>query len=109
MDYFEYRDGELWAEAIRVSDLVEQFGTPLYVYSAKTLRRHYHAFDTALGDLDHLTCFSVKANSNVNLLRLLGGLGAGVDIGTGPWRPASIHAKSSSPEWASRSTKSGKP
>ncbi len=83
MDYFEYRDGELWAEEIRVSDLVEQFGTPLYVYSAKTLRRHYHAFDTALGALDHLTCFSVKANGNVSLLRLLGGLGAGVDIVSG--------------------------
>ncbi|MEE4608729.1 MAG: diaminopimelate decarboxylase [Desulfobacteraceae bacterium] len=83
MDYFAYHDGELWAEAIRVSDLVEQFGTPLYVYSAKTLRRHYHAFDTALGGVDHLTCFSVKANGNVSLLRLLGGLGAGVDIVSG--------------------------
>ena len=83
MDYFAYHDGELWAEAIRVSDLVEQFGTPLYVYSARTLRRHYHAFDTALGGVDHLTCFSVKANGNVSLLRLLGGIGAGVDIVSG--------------------------
>ena len=83
MDYFEYRDGELWAEAVRVSDLADRFGTPLYVYSAKTLRRHYQAFDTALGNLDHLTCFSVKANGNVSLLRLLGSLGAGVDIVSG--------------------------
>ncbi len=83
MNYFEYRDGELWAEGIRVSDLAGKYGTPLYVYSAKTLRRHYKAFDTALGKLDHLTCFSVKANSNVSLLRLLGGLGAGVDIVSG--------------------------
>lgn len=83
MDYFEYRSGELWAEDIRVSSLVEQFGTPLYVYSAKTLKRHYEAFDTALGELDHLTCFSVKANSNIHLLRLLGGFGAGVDIVSG--------------------------
>ena len=83
MDYFEYRDGELWAEGIRVSNLAEEFGTPLYVYSAKTLRRHYNAFDTALGGLDHLTCFSVKANGNIRLLSLLGGFGAGVDIVSG--------------------------
>jgi diaminopimelate decarboxylase len=83
MDYFEYRDGELWAEKIRVSDLAEEFGTPLYVYSAKTLRRHYNAFDKALSGLDHLTCFSVKANGNIRLLRLLGGFGAGVDIVSG--------------------------
>ena len=83
MDYFEYRDGELWAEGVRVKELAERFGTPLYIYSKRTLTRHYHAFDTALGDLDHLTCFSVKANGNVSLLRLLGGLGAGVDIVSG--------------------------
>ena len=83
MDYFEYRDGELWAEGIRVSNLAEEFGTPLYVYSAKTLRRHYNAFDTALGGLDHLTCFSVKANGNIRLLSLLGSFGAGVDIVSG--------------------------
>ncbi|MBR9985686.1 MAG: diaminopimelate decarboxylase [Desulfosarcina sp.] len=83
MDYFEYRDGELWAEGVRVKELAERFGTPLYVYSKRTLTRHYHAFDAALGDLDHLTCFSVKANGNVSLLRLLGSLGAGVDIVSG--------------------------
>jgi diaminopimelate decarboxylase len=83
MDYFEYRDGELWAEGIRVSDLAEEFGTPLYVYSKNTLERHYNAFDVALGEMEHLTCFSVKANSNVSLLRLLGSLGAGVDIVSG--------------------------
>ena len=83
MDYFEYRGGELWAEEVRVKELAERFGTPLYVYSKKTLERHFKAFDTALGELDHLTCFSVKANSNVSILRLLGGLGAGVDIVSG--------------------------
>ena len=83
MDYFEYRDGELWVEDIRIHDLAEQFGTPLYVYSTKTLKRHYHAFDEALEGLDHMICFSVKANSNLSLLRLLGNLGAGVDIVSG--------------------------
>ena len=83
MNYFQCRNGELWAEEVRVSELAEQFGTPLYVYSTKTLKRHYRAFDKALEGLDHLTCFSVKANSNVGLLRLLGTLGAGVDIVSG--------------------------
>ena len=83
MDYFDYRNGQLWVEAVRVADLAERFGTPLYVYSARTLRRHFEAFDAGLGALDHQTCFSVKANSNVSLLRLLGGLGAGMDIVSG--------------------------
>ena len=83
MNYFECRNGELWAEEVRVSELAGQFGTPLYIYSTKTLKRHYRAFDNALGSIDHLTCFSVKANSNVNLLRLLGGYGAGMDIVSG--------------------------
>jgi diaminopimelate decarboxylase len=83
MDFFDYRHGQLWAEDVRVSDLVGRFGTPLYVYSARTLRRHFEAFDTGFSGLNHLTCFSVKANSNISLLRLLGGLGGGVDIVSG--------------------------
>ncbi len=83
MDYFGYRDSELWAEGVRLADLADSFGTPLYVYSAKTIRRHCRAFTDALDGLDHLICFSVKANGNLGVLRLLGGLGAGVDIVSG--------------------------
>jgi len=83
MDYFEYRDNELWAEAVRVNDLVDAYGTPLYVYSAKTIRRHCRAFTDAMQGMDHLICFSVKANGNLGVLRLLGGLGAGMDIVSG--------------------------
>lgn len=83
MDYFEYRDGELWAENVPVAQLVQQYGTPLYLYSRRTLERHYRAFDYALADLDHLICFSVKANANLSLLRQLGSFGAGVDIVSG--------------------------
>ena len=53
MNYFERRSGELWAEAVRVSELADKFGTPLYVYSARTLNRHYKAFDKALAGIDH--------------------------------------------------------
>lgn len=83
MHHFEYRGGELYAEDVPVSTLVAAYGTPLYVYSAATLRRHFTAFDSAFGNLPHLTCFSVKANSNLSVLRTLAAMGAGVDIVSG--------------------------
>ncbi len=83
MNFFEHRDGELYAEDLRVTDLVEEFGSPLYIYSAKTFRRHFEAFDSAFSGLDHLTCYSVKANSNLCILKLLADMGAGMDIVSG--------------------------
>lgn len=83
MDHFEYRDGELYAEDVAVSDLAERFGTPLFVYSRATLERHYKAFDEALNGVDHLVCYAVKANSNIAVLNVLARLGAGFDIVSG--------------------------
>ncbi|EHJ46872.1 diaminopimelate decarboxylase [Solidesulfovibrio carbinoliphilus subsp. oakridgensis] len=83
MHHFAYRGGELYAEDVPVSTLVAAYGTPLYVYSAATLRRHFTAFDSAFGGLPHLTCFSVKANSNLSVLKTLAAMGAGVDIVSG--------------------------
>lgn len=83
MHHFQYKGGQLWAEDLSVTGLAETYGTPLYVYSTATLRRHYQAFDSAFAGLDHLTCFSAKANSNLSVLRLLGQWGAGVDIVSG--------------------------
>ncbi|MFH1915216.1 MAG: diaminopimelate decarboxylase [Pseudomonadota bacterium] len=83
MHHFEYRDGVLHAENVSVPDLARQYGTPLYIYSAATLTRHFQAFDSAFDGLDHLTCYSVKANSNLAVLKLLAGLGAGMDIVSG--------------------------
>ena len=83
MHYFEYKDGRLHAEDIPVEDLVREYGTPLYIYSASTLKRHFHAFDSAFAGIDHLTCYSVKANSNLSLLKLLAREGAGTDIVSG--------------------------
>lgn len=83
MHHFEYRDGSLFAENLRVSDLANEYGTPLYIYSAATFRRHFEAFDSAFAGLDHLTCYSVKANSNLSVLRLLAEQGAGMDIVSG--------------------------
>lgn len=83
MHYFEYRNGELYAEEVPVKDLVKEYDTPLYIYSAKTFTRHFQAFDSAFSNLKHLTCYSVKANSNLCILNLLGKLGAGMDIVSG--------------------------
>jgi diaminopimelate decarboxylase len=83
MHYFQYKDGLLHAEDIPVTELVEEYGTPLYIYSATTLRRHFKAFDSAFEGIDHLTCYSVKANSNMSVLKLLAQEGAGTDIVSG--------------------------
>jgi diaminopimelate decarboxylase len=83
MHFFQYRDGELWAEDVAVKELARRFGTPLFIYSAATLRRHFKAFDSAFADMPHLTCYSVKANSNLNLLKILRDCRAGMDIVSG--------------------------
>jgi diaminopimelate decarboxylase len=83
MHHFEYRDGEMYAEDVPVRELAEKYGTPLYVYSRATFSRHFEAFDSAFEGLNHMTCFSVKANSNLCVLKMLKEMGAGVDIVSG--------------------------
>ncbi|OPL16760.1 MAG: diaminopimelate decarboxylase [delta proteobacterium MLS_D] len=83
MNYFNYVEGELHCEDLSVSDIVEKEGTPLYVYSLRTLKRHYQVFDRAFADIDHLVCFSAKANSNIAVLRALVNEGGGVDVVSG--------------------------
>ena len=80
MDYFNYRDGRLWAEDIDIAAHIGHWGTPSYLYSRATLERHWHAFDTALSSHPHLVCYAVKANSNLAVLNLLARLGSGFDI-----------------------------
>ena len=80
MDHFLYRDGHLHAEDVMVSDIAEAVGTPFYCYSSATLTRHFQLFHEALSPLPHLICFAVKSNSNVAVLKLLGDLGAGMDV-----------------------------
>lgn len=80
MDYFNYRNNELYAEDVPVQDICHQYGSPCYVYSRATLERHWLAFDRAFGDHAHLICYAVKANSNIALLNVLARLGSGFDI-----------------------------
>ena len=83
MHHFHYRDGELHCEAVPIQTIAQEAGTPFYCYSHATLSRHFHSFDAAFADVDHLTCFSVKSCSNIAILRLLASLGAGMDIVSG--------------------------
>ncbi|MCB1405832.1 MAG: diaminopimelate decarboxylase [Rhodobacteraceae bacterium] len=80
MDHFLYRNGHLHAEDVALSTIADSVGTPFYCYSAATLTRHFTLFKEALDPLPHLICFAVKSNSNVAVLKLLGDLGAGMDV-----------------------------
>lgn len=83
MNAFEYMDGELHCEKVPLRRLAEDFGTPLYVYSQGHIVWQFKALVEALGKLDHLVCFAVKANSNLAVLRALANEGAGFDIVSG--------------------------
>jgi len=80
MHYFEYKNGELYCEEVPIKKILEDVGTPVYIYSAKTIRRHYKVFEKSFSNIDHLICYSVKANSNIAIISLLKQLGSGADI-----------------------------
>src|SRR3954453_23687430 len=77
MNHFEYRDGELHAEAVNLIKLADEAGTPFYCYSTATLERHYRVFSEAFAGAKTLICYALKANSNQSVLRTLARLGAG--------------------------------
>src|SRR5213594_4546359 len=83
MNHFEYRDGELYAEGVPVRRIAGEVGTPAYVYSLATLRRHYRVFDQAFAKIPHLICFAMKSNSNLAVLRVFAKEGSGFDIVSG--------------------------
>lgn len=80
MNHFDYKNQQLFAEDVSISDIINQYGTPAYIYSRATLERHWHAFDKAFGTHPHLICFAVKSNSNIALLNVMARLGSGFDI-----------------------------
>tara|TARA_B100001093_G_C26722473_1_gene968472 strand:- start:27 stop:1292 length:1266 start_codon:yes stop_codon:yes gene_type:complete len=83
MDHFIYRKGVLHAEGVSIAKIAAQVGTPFYVYSTATLERHFRLFDEALGGLDHLVCYAMKAASNQAIIKTLAALGAGMDVVSG--------------------------
>jgi len=80
MHDFRYVGGKLFCEGVAVETLAKKFGTPLYIYSQKTLTEHFKKLDHAMSGVDHLICFAVKSNSNISVLRTLARLGSGFDI-----------------------------
>src|ERR1700722_18406313 len=80
MHYFEYKNDDLYAEEGPIHELARRFGTPFYVYSARTLRRHFRVFDEAFAGTDHLICYAMKTLSNLSILKLFASMGSGFDI-----------------------------
>ena len=83
MHHFQYKGDELFAEEVAVKDIVDAVGSPVYIYSKATLERHFKAMDDAFAEAPHTICYSVKANSNLAVLKTFINLGGGVDIVSG--------------------------
>jgi len=83
MHHFQYKGNELYAEEVAVKDIVAAVGSPVYIYSQATLERHFKAMDDAFASTPHTICYSVKANSNLAVLKTFINLGGGVDIVSG--------------------------
>ncbi len=83
MDYFEYNDNDLVCEGVSLDAIAESVGTPVYVYSQATLRRHVRVLDAAFGGRPHRLCYAVKANSNLTLLRRFAEWGTGFEVVSG--------------------------
>ncbi len=79
MTHFHYNDNQLFCEEVSVQEIAEEFGTPLYLYSKQQLIENFRTIDGAFADVDHVTCYALKANSNIELLKLLVKEGAGAD------------------------------
>ena len=80
MNHFDYREGQLYAEAVAIGHIADQVGTPFYCYSTAALTHHFTVLQQSLAGCDATICFAVKANSNIAVIRTLGLLGAGADV-----------------------------
>ncbi len=83
MHFFQHKDGRLYCEEVSVEEIAREVNTPFYLYSHRTLVRHFEAFDAAFRELPHLICYSAKANSNLAVLKTFINLGGGVDVVSG--------------------------
>ena len=80
MNTFSFKNKALYAESVAVTDLMVQYGSPLYIYSRSQIASNWQQFNQAFGDHPHLICYAVKANSNLGVLNVLAKLGSGFDI-----------------------------
>ena len=77
--HFNYKNNELFVEDLAISKIAEQVGTPFYCYSKATLIENFQVFDKAFKGTENKICYAIKANPNINLVRILAELGAGID------------------------------
>ena len=83
MHDFQYQQDELYCEECPIKEIAREVGTPFYLYSLNTMESHFRAFQSAFSKVDHLICFSAKANSNIAILRIFTRMGGGVDVVSG--------------------------
>jgi diaminopimelate decarboxylase len=83
MNYFCYQEDRLFCEEVPVADIAREVGTPFYLYSHRTLRKHFRVFNAAFAEVPHIVCFAVKANSNTAILKIFVREGGGVDLVSG--------------------------
>ena len=83
MHFFQYKNGELYAEDVPVKKIAAEFGTPVYIYSYSTLLRHFTAYEDAFSSFPHVICFALKSNSNASVIKLLAKQGCGADVVSG--------------------------
>jgi diaminopimelate decarboxylase len=82
-DQFSYENKEMFCEDVKVTDIVRDVGTPAYIYSKASFVNAFREFDTAFSSVDHLVCYSLKANTNLNVCRIFYDAGSGIDCNSG--------------------------
>ncbi|MGQ9843237.1 MAG: diaminopimelate decarboxylase [Spirochaetota bacterium] len=82
-EYFTYHNGKLYCEEVSLEAIAEEYGTPVYVYSSRCFIEKFKQLDNALSKHPHLVCYSVKSNSNINILRMMHSAGCGMDVVSG--------------------------
>jgi diaminopimelate decarboxylase len=83
MHHFKYRDNELYCEDVSIQEISAKIGTPFYLYSHATLKRHFQVFNAAFEGVPKLICYSAKANTNLGVLKIFADMGCGLDIVSG--------------------------
>ena len=114
MHHFKYRDNVLCCEDVSIQEISAKIGTPFYLYSYATLKRHFQVFDAAFDGVPKLICFSAKANTNLAVLKIFADMGCGLDIVSGGElfrgsRPVFLRTASFIQVWESVSMKSTMP
>ncbi len=80
MKYFNFIDDQLSVEDLKISDIAKEVGTPFYCYSKKNIIENYQVFYNAFKDIDHKICYAIKANPNINIVKIFAAMGAGIDV-----------------------------